>query len=124
MQDVNALSWFEIPATDLARASRFYAAVLGKPLREEKFGPSTLHVFPYDEPGVGGALMQQDGMVPSRTGTLVYLRTPAPLADAIGRVRAAGGAVVLDRTPLPKDLGVIAHVIDTEGNQVGLHAAT
>jgi predicted enzyme related to lactoylglutathione lyase len=31
----NALNWFEIPVTDLARAREFYAKVLQAELREE-----------------------------------------------------------------------------------------
>jgi predicted enzyme related to lactoylglutathione lyase len=30
--------------------------------------------------------------------------------------------VVLDKTALPDGLGVFAHILDCEGNRVGLHA--
>lgn len=35
----NAISWFEIPATDLDRATEFYGRVVGSPLVREPMGP-------------------------------------------------------------------------------------
>ena len=40
----------------------------------------------------------------------------------MSRVARAGGAVLSPKTALPKGLGHIAHLRDTEGNEVGLHA--
>jgi len=121
----SALTWFEIPAIDLPRAARFYERILGTgPLRAETMGPAQLAVFPYAEPGVGGCLMLQPGMRPNRDGTMVYLHAPAPLAAVVQRIREAGGEVLLDRTELPGDLGVIAQFVDTEGNRVGLNASS
>jgi hypothetical protein len=37
-------------------------------------------------------------------------------------VTRAGGRVVQDRTLLPEGLGAFAHIVDSEGNRVGLHA--
>ncbi len=49
----NAINWFEISSTDLDRAQVFYEAVLGRTLRREVMGPSSLAVFPYDPAGGG-----------------------------------------------------------------------
>lgn len=50
----NALNWFEIPVSNLDRAQRFYATLLGTTSRRETMGPgSELGVFSDDEPGVG-----------------------------------------------------------------------
>jgi uncharacterized protein len=38
----HALSWFEIPVTNFARAQTFYAAVLGKPIEPMLMGPVTM----------------------------------------------------------------------------------
>ena len=51
--------------------------------------------------------------------------TMGPAAMALlpdQRVTRAGGRVVLDETALPDGLGVFAHILDCEGNRVGLHA--
>ena len=118
----DALTWFEIPATDLRRATRFYETVLGRTLKAETMGGSAMSMFPYQEPGVGGCVIARNGHAPSETGTVIYLDANPKLDDALTRVAEAGGRVVLAKTALPGDMGYFAHVIDTEGNRVGLHA--
>ncbi|RZJ08644.1 MAG: VOC family protein, partial [Acidovorax sp.] len=55
----HAITWFEIPTTQLDRAQAFYETVLGKAMRRENMGSSEGAVFAYDPAtdGVGGALM-------------------------------------------------------------------
>ncbi|MDM4768208.1 VOC family protein [Pelomonas sp. SE-A7] len=122
----NALNWFEIPVTDMDRAQRFYETLLDKPLRREAMGPYEMAVFPYEEPsGTGGALIRGgNASAPSTEGSLVYLNLvgDTPLAAVIERATRAGAAILLDRMELPDGIGVIAHLQDTEGNRVGLHA--
>lgn len=122
MPKQDALTWFEIPAADIRRATRFYETVLGRSLRPETMGGSTLAVFPYQQPGVGGCVITGEGYAPSANGAVVYLDAAPKLDVALARVTDAGGRVVLGKTALPGDLGFFAHVIDTEGNRVGLHA--
>jgi len=117
----NALSWFEIPATDLPRATRFYQTVLDLKLKPEAMGPLQLSVFSYAQPGVGGCLIAGDGHLPAAVGTVVYL-VVSRLDEALDRVDRAGGRIALPKTALPDGLGFFAHIIDSEGNRVGLHA--
>jgi predicted enzyme related to lactoylglutathione lyase len=118
----NAIHWFEIPARDLDRAQAFYETLLGAPLRREAMGPqTTLAVFPYQEPGTGGCLMHAPGMEPAAGGTLVYLGV-ADLDAALGRLPAARGQLLTPKVTLPDGMGVFAHIEDSEGNRVGLHA--
>jgi predicted enzyme related to lactoylglutathione lyase len=121
MENKDALSWFEIPAADLPRATRFYETVLARKLRPETMGPKQMSIFAYEEPGVGGCLIAGEGHKPADSGTLVYLIVPK-LDDALDRVARAGGKVVLPKTALPDGLGSFAHIVDSEGNRVGLHA--
>jgi len=122
MHAKDALSWFEIPAADLSRATRFYETVLNRPMQTETMGPHTLSVFAYEQPGVGGCLITGDGHAPSATGTVVYLNAGPKLDDALARVEKAGGKIALRKTALPGDMGYFALMIDSEGNRVGLHA--
>ncbi|HEY1394393.1 MAG TPA: VOC family protein [Methylibium sp.] len=123
MQTRNALNWFEIPVRDLARASRFYEALLDKPLRRENMGANQLAVFSYEQPGVGGCLIQGPEMpAPADNGTTVYLDASPSLDAVLARVETAGGRIATPRIDLPGDIGCFAHVLDTEGNRVGLHA--
>ena len=44
----HALNWFEIPATDIDRAPRFYEAVLGLPMHRETMGTEQMALFACD----------------------------------------------------------------------------
>ncbi|MBX3607443.1 MAG: VOC family protein [Piscinibacter sp.] len=119
----HALDWFEIPVQDLERAQRFYETMLSTTLRREEVGGSPLAVFPYAESGVGGCLIAGPGApAPSTTGTLVYLNAAPSLDAALARAEAAGGRVATPKVKLPGEMGVFAHIVDSEGNRVGLHA--
>ena len=118
----NAIDWFEIPVRDLDRAQRFYETLFDAPLRREQMGEQTLAVFGYDEAGVGGCLLMGDGAQPSPQGSIVYLNAAPSLDAVLARVERAGGRIVTPKVELPGDMGAFAHVVDTEGNRIGLHA--
>ena len=113
--------WFEIPATDLERATKFYEALFDVSLRRETFGATELSIFPYERPAIGGALVKGADYRPG-IGPIVYLTATPNLDAVLARVEAAGGSVVIGKTALPGEMGAYAHVRDTEGNTVGLHA--
>ena len=114
--------WFEIPATDLKRATAFYESILVTKLRPENAGSHDLRVFPYEEPAVDGCLMQGPGFQPGANGPVAYLNADPVLEDVLKRVAPAGGKIVVPRTDLPEGMGCFAQIIDSEGNRVGLHA--
>lgn len=121
----SAISWFEIPTTQLDAAQAFYEAVLQRPMRRESMGPSEGAVFAYDPQadGTGGALMMgPTAPQVSSAGTLVYLDASPSLDAALERAVAKGGSVALPRTALPPGMGFFAHITDLDGNRVGLHA--
>ncbi len=119
----DALNWFEIPVHDIDRAQRFYETLLGRPMRREEMGPQTLAVFPYDDGRVGGALLAGPGApAPSVDGNIVYLDASPSLAATLARADALGAQVLLPALELPGAIGAIAHIVDSEGNRIGLHA--
>jgi uncharacterized protein len=125
----NAISWFEIPTLNLAKAQQFYEAVLQCTLRPENMGPSEGAVFPYDEAagGVGGALICGPTAPVTAagvgSGVLIYLDcAPHTIDSLLQRVATAGGRVAMPRTALPPGLGFIACMFDLDGNKVGLHS--
>ena len=119
----HAVNWFEIPVRDLDRAQPFYEALLARPLRREAMGAQTLAVLPYAEPGVGGALIAGEHVAaPSASGALVDLNVNPSLDAAVARGVAAGGRVVTPRVELPEGMGAFVHLLDCEGNRIGLHA--
>lgn len=119
----NAINWFELPARDIDRAQTFYEKLLGSPLRREAMGEKTLAVFAYDDQAVGGCLMSgTGGPEPSTSGALVYLNAGSSLDTVLARVAGAGGRVTTPKVQLPEGMGCFAHITDSEGNRVGLHA--
>jgi uncharacterized protein len=119
----NAIHWFEIPSVDLARAQTFYETVLDCTMRREAMGPSEGAVFPYVEGSIGGAIMAgPTAPQPSGNGTLIYLNAEPSLDAALARTLKAGGQIALPRQSLPPGMGFFAHIIDLDGNRVGLHA--
>ncbi|HEX7640263.1 MAG TPA: VOC family protein [Burkholderiaceae bacterium] len=119
----SALNWFEIPVHDIDRAQRFYETLLGRPLRREDMAGQALAVFPYDDGGVGGALIQGSfAPEPSIDGRIVYLAATPTVDATLARAAELGAKVLMPRTQLPGDIGAIAQIVDCEGNRVGLHA--
>ncbi|MGS5086308.1 VOC family protein [Hydrogenophaga sp. A37] len=118
----HAISWFEIPVTDFARAKAFYETVLGRPIETMTMGPSTMGFLSMSPDTVGGAIVQGDGTAPSKSGTLVYLNGGDDLSPMLARVEGAGGSVAVPKTDIGSGFGFFAHFIDTEGNRVGLHS--
>jgi uncharacterized protein len=116
--------WFEIPASDFDRAVSFYETVFATGLKRETMGPTKLAVFPYEKPGVSGCVIAGDGYKPGRDGAVVYINCDGKLDDVLARVWSAGGKVARPKTDLPPGMGSFAHIIDPDGNRVGLHAVS
>ncbi|HZW53973.1 MAG TPA: VOC family protein [Candidatus Elarobacter sp.] len=117
----SALTWFEIPTADFDRARRFYETILEKPLNEIPFGPARIAMFPYEDPGVGGCLDEGSESRPSDTGVVVYLPAHGRLDRTLELVEPAGGRVVVPKNAIP-NVGFVAHIVDSEGNRIGLHS--
>ncbi|WP_026441754.1 VOC family protein [Pseudacidobacterium ailaaui] len=117
----STIHWFEIPAADFARAIRFYETILGIALRHEAEWPN-LAIFPYQRPGISGAIASGKQFRPSPDGIVIYLNCDGKFDAVLGRVESAGGSIVQQKTFLP-NVGWIAQILDTEGNRIGLHSA-
>ncbi|MEO6730369.1 MAG: VOC family protein [Ferruginibacter sp.] len=122
----NAISWFEIPATDLDRAQKFYEAIFGINLIPMDMPNIRMRMFPIDDPmnGVGGAVVDSGGFhKPSATdGTLVYLNGNPEVQQVLDKVTDAGGTIMVPKTEISPEYGFMAVILDTEGNRIGLHS--
>jgi hypothetical protein len=116
----NALNWFEIPSKNFKRAVKFYNTLLNAQLRLEDAGGTPNAIFPYSDPGMGGAVVKND-VQPSTSGPIVYLNVEGDLEGALTRTEPAGGKVLLPKTHIGEP-GYIAIILDTEGNRLGLHS--
>ena len=117
----STIVWFEIPATNFPRAIRFYETILGSPMHHEDAWPN-LAIFPYQRPGVSGAIAYGDGFRPSADGVVIYLNCEGKFDQVLSRVEAAGGSIVEPKNHLPS-VGWVAQIRDSEGNRIGLHSA-
>ena len=116
---------FEIPADDLVRAQKFYKDVFSW-----QFFETPLHGKPYflantvetDEKGmpkspgaINGGLVQKDKDTPYP----VVVVKVADIDDALKKIVSNGGKVVMGRYPVGP-IGLYAHVLDPEGNIIGV----
>jgi uncharacterized protein len=116
--------WFEIPVTDLNRATHFYEAVFATKLELMDMFDQKMAMFSNGhQQSVNGALVQANGYVPTNSaGAVVYMNGGVDLATPLAKVDAAGGKVLIPKTALPPGMGFFAHFEDTEGNRVGLYS--
>lgn len=122
---LHAISWFEIPTTDLDRAAKFYETILGITLVPMDMPNFQMRMFPVEDmmTGVSGALtLAPDFYKPQDNGTLVYLNANPDVQLVLDRIEAAGGKIVVPKTQISADIGHMAVFIDTEGNRVALHS--
>lgn len=119
----NAIHWFEIPVVDLDRAQHFYETLFARSMRREQMGPQELAVFAYDQDGIGGALIKSaTAPQPGLEGVLVYLNASPSLDVVLSRASELGAQVLQPKLELPRDIGFIAQIVDSEGNRIGLHS--
>jgi len=122
----NAISWFELPATDLDRAQKFYETIFGFSLMPMDTPNIQMRMFPIQDPqnGVGGALCKTDGFhKPSATeGPLIYFNANPDVQRVLDKVEEAGGKVIVPKTEISPEYGHMAVFIDCEGNRVALHS--
>lgn len=122
----NAISWFEIPATDIERAQKFYEAIFQVQMMNMDFPGVKMRAFPLDNPmeGVGGTIIDTGGFhKPSETdGPLIYLNGNPDVQLVLDRVEAAGGKITVPKREIGPEYGYMAIFTDTEGNRIALHS--
>ena len=122
----NAISWFEIPASDLNRAQKFYEKIFNIRMNTMDLPQIQMRMFPLDDMmnGVGGAVVKSDGFHnPSASeGPLIYLNGNPDVQAILDRTEAAGGKIIVPKTEISPEYGHMAVFIDTEGNRVALHS--
>ena len=122
----NAISWFEIPTTDINRAQKFYEAIFDMTMMPMDFPSMKMRMFPLDDmmTQVGGALVDSGGFhkASATDGPLIYLNANPDVQNVLDRVEAAGGKIMVPKTEISPEHGFMAVFTDTEGNRIGLHS--
>jgi predicted enzyme related to lactoylglutathione lyase len=114
--------WFDMPVADLERASRFYGAVLGIKVSQEKFENYKFAVLEHGGAGNGGCLVPNAKEV-SPVGILVYMSVDGRIRDAVRQTEKHGGRVIEAVKGIGPH-GFRAIVLDSEGNRIALHSST
>ena len=122
----NAISWFEIPTTDINRAQQFYENIFGITMIPMDMPSIKMRMFPLDDmmTQVGGALGDSGGFHKTfaTDGPLIYLNANPDVQHVLDKVVAAGGSIMVPKTEISPDYGFMAVFMDTEGNRVALHS--
>lgn len=119
----NSLNWFEIPAKDIERSKKFYETIFGMEMEMHEMENDKMAFFPWSA-GSGkatGCLAQGENYKPCTEGTKVYLNANPNMDPVLAKVEAAGGQVIVPKMSIGEH-GHIAFIIDTEGNNVGIHS--
>jgi predicted enzyme related to lactoylglutathione lyase len=120
----NALNWFEIPVTDMARAKHFYQVAFGIHLEDMNMPGMEMAGFPYEPQSgkVSGALVKSEYHKPSTDGVTIYLNANPDMSDVLQRIESVGGQIIMHKTQITPEIGYMAFLIDSEGNRVALHS--
>jgi predicted enzyme related to lactoylglutathione lyase len=127
--ETNAITWFEIPVSDMQRAKKFYETILAIKLVSQKAegGVEAMELFPRLPDGsmgrsdvVSGSLIKAGRLHPAGDGILIYLNANPDLDKAIARIEPAGGKLILPKTKNPA--GYVCIFMDSEGNKMGLYS--
>lgn len=118
----NMVDWFDIPVTDLERATKFYEKVFDVKLSSEEMSGMKMAMFPFDQgaPGAAGTLIKGRSYEPSRAGTIAYFSV-GDIDETLRKVNANGGKTLMPKTSIGR-YGFIAQYEDTEGNRLALHS--
>lgn len=117
------VNWFEIPVTDIHKATALYEAMLDTKLALSDFGGVPHAVLANgDGSCTSGALISDPARPPRRgSSTVIYLNAKDGVARCLSRAVEAGARVVQPLTAIGPH-GTIALVEDLDGNVIGLHA--
>jgi predicted enzyme related to lactoylglutathione lyase len=115
-----ALAWFEIPASNLERATAFYEAVFQFSTSHEDIGDGDIKSLIPSGDGFIGAISQGPAWAPAHTGVLVYFDGGDDLQVILDRVVPAGGEIVEPKQTVDATSGYWARFKDTEGNIIGV----
>ena len=122
----NAISWFEIPTTDISRAQKFYETIFAITMMPMDMPNIKMRMFPLDDSmtQVGGALVESGGFhnASLTDGPLIYLNANPDVQHVLDKVEAAGGKIMVPKTEISPEYGFMGVFADTEGNRVGLHS--
>jgi len=124
------ISIFEIPATDISRAVKFYQAILDINIEIMDMEGMQMGLLPFEGQNVIGTIMKGEGYIPSPNGVTIYLNggdnlqviLDKDLQVILDKAENNGGKILVPKTLHGDESGYFATFLDTEGNRIGLHS--
>ena len=116
------ISIFEIPATDISRAVKFYQAILDIKIEIMDMEGMQMGLLPFEGQNVIGTIMKGEGYIPSPNGVTIYLNGGDDLQVILDKVENNGGKILVPKMLHGDESGYFAIFLDTEGNRIGLHS--
>jgi predicted enzyme related to lactoylglutathione lyase len=111
------VNYFEIPVTDIHRATGFYESVFNVKLVPLDLGPIKMALF-----GDAGSLMQvPEVYIPSHRGALVYFESD-DIDSVLLRVEKYGGRIIRIKTEISETFRYMGCFEDSEGNRIALRS--
>jgi predicted enzyme related to lactoylglutathione lyase len=116
------VNWFEIPVTNIQKATSLYEAMLDTKLQLSDFGGVPHAVMSNSDHSCTSGSLVSDPKRPPKpgSGTVVYLHATDGVARCVSRAVEAGAKVVQPRTEIGPH-GAFALIEDFDGNVIGLH---
>lgn len=121
----NSLNWFEIPVSDISRATKFYETIFNiqmMPMPDMMGIKMTSFPSEMGNGKVAGALVQSPQHKPSMEGPILYLNANPSIDAVIEKIEAAGGKMAGSKMQISPEIGYMAFFTDSEGNRMALHA--
>ena len=112
----NALVWFEIPVSDLGRATPFYNTVLDCELTLDETGPNAMAMFPMNGDDSVAGHLYEGKPAGEGNGPTVHLAIKDKLEAAAERCNTAGGKVMGEAIEIPA--GRFQYALDPDGNSI------
>lgn len=116
------VSIVEIPATDIARAVKFYQSILEIEIQTIDMQGTEMGIFPSDGQSASVVITKGEGYEPASNGVLVHLNGGDNLEPVLKRIEKSGGQVILPKTLIDEENGYFVLFMDSEGNRMGLHS--
>lgn len=116
----NPVVYFEIPVTDIDRASKFYNAVFDFDFDKENIDNNEMALFPFTDAnsGISGALAKGEIYKPTKDGVVIYFKTEN-IDKTLKLATKNGGQVLYPKTD--NGIALVAEFEDTEGNRIALY---
>ncbi len=119
------ISWFEIPAKDFKRATKFYETIFDRKLfvmNDEWWYDMAMFSDPKSkEKVVSWAIYSWEKAMPMNGWVVIYLNAMWKLDEILSRIGTAWWKISMEKM----DIGEwwhIAKFIDSEGNEIWLHS--